>query len=52
VAAHLRRIQPREKSSFNDLVNAALPMEHRLFLCSTDGEFARFPGRQRENPLA
>jgi uncharacterized protein len=31
---------------------AALAMEHGLTLCSTDGDFARFPGLRWENPLA
>lgn len=30
---------------------AALAMEHGLTLCSTDGDFARFPGLNWENPL-
>lgn len=30
---------------------AALAMEHGLILCSTDGDFARFPGLRWENPL-
>lgn len=31
---------------------AALAMEYGLTLCSTDGDFARFPGLSWENPLA
>ncbi|MFI5394888.1 MAG: type II toxin-antitoxin system VapC family toxin [Candidatus Binatia bacterium] len=31
---------------------AALAIEHGLTLCSTDGDFARFPGLRWENPLA
>ena len=31
---------------------AALAFEHGLTLCSTDGDFARFPGLRWENPLA
>jgi len=31
---------------------AALAIEHGLMLCSTDGDFARFPGLRWENPLA
>jgi uncharacterized protein len=31
---------------------AALAMEHGLTLCSTDGDFARFPGLAWRNPLA
>ena len=30
---------------------AALAMEHGLILCSTDGDFARFPGLRWDNPL-
>jgi len=30
---------------------AALAIEHGLILCSTDGDFARFPGVRWENPL-
>ena len=31
---------------------AALAVEHGLTLCSTDGDFARFPGLKWLNPLA
>jgi hypothetical protein len=31
---------------------AALAIEHGLTLCSTDGDYARFPGLKWENPLA
>ena len=31
---------------------AALAVEHGLTLCSTDGDFARFPGLKWANPLA
>ena len=30
----------------------ALALEHGLTLCSTDADFARFPGLRWENPLA
>lgn len=30
---------------------AALAVEHGLVLCSSDGDFARFPGLRWENPL-
>ena len=30
---------------------AALAIEHGLVLCSTDGDFARFPGLRWEDPL-
>lgn len=31
---------------------AALAIEHGLIVCSTDGDFARFPGLRWQNPLA
>jgi len=31
---------------------AALALEHGLALCSTDADFARFPGLRWENPLS
>jgi toxin-antitoxin system PIN domain toxin len=31
---------------------AALAIEHGLTLCSTDGDFAKFPGLKWKNPLA
>ena len=31
---------------------ASLAIEHGLTCCSTDGDFARFPGLKWENPLA
>jgi len=31
---------------------AALAIEHGLILCSTDGDFARFPSLRWQNPLA
>jgi uncharacterized protein len=31
---------------------AALAIEHGCVLCSTDGDFARFPGLEWQNPLA
>lgn len=31
---------------------AALALEHGLTLCTTDGDFARFPGLRVENPIA
>jgi predicted nucleic acid-binding protein len=31
---------------------AALAIEHGLTLCSSDGDFARFPELKWENPLA
>jgi toxin-antitoxin system PIN domain toxin len=45
----------RENVSRANLVQdahlAALAIEHGLTLCSTDGDFARFPGLTWENPL-
>ena len=34
-----------------DAYLAALAIEHGLILCSTDGDFARFPGLRWENPI-
>lgn len=34
-----------------DVHLAALAIEHGLVLCSTDGDFGRFPGLRWENPL-
>jgi uncharacterized protein len=31
---------------------AGLAIEHGLILCSTDGDFARFPGLRWQNPLS
>ena len=31
---------------------AALAIEHGLTLCSTDGDFVKFPGLHWQNPLA
>jgi toxin-antitoxin system PIN domain toxin len=31
---------------------AALALEHGLTLCTTDGDFARFPGLRWQNPIA
>ena len=36
----------------NDAHLAALAIEHGLIMCSTDGDFARFPGLRWQNPLA
>ena len=36
----------------HDAHMAALAIEHGLLLCSTDGDFARFPGLRWENPIA
>lgn len=34
-----------------DAALAALAIEHGLMLCSTDGDFGRFPGLRCQNPL-
>jgi hypothetical protein len=39
-------------SLVSDAHLAALALEHGLTLCSTDGDFARFPGLRWDNPLA
>ena len=38
-------------SGVQDAHLAALAIEHGLILCSSDGDFARFPGLHWENPL-
>jgi len=47
----LLRVVPRG-NLVPDTHLAALAIEHGLTLCSTDGDFARFPGLRWENPLA
>lgn len=39
-------------SLVSDAHLAALAIEHGLTLCSTDGDFARFPGLRWENPIS
>lgn len=46
----LRRAVPRA-NLVADAHLAALAIEHGLTLCSTDGDFGRFPGVRWENPL-
>jgi len=41
-----------ESDLVSDAHLAALAIEHGLTLCTTDGDFARFPGLKWENPLA
>jgi predicted nucleic acid-binding protein len=43
---------PGEASDDLRLAPPALAIEHGLTCCSTDGDFARFPGLKWENPLA
>lgn len=49
-----RLLEPRWMTSrlVPDAHLAALAIEHGLTLCSTDGDFAKFPGLRWENPLA
>ncbi len=47
----LLRVVPRG-NLVPDAHLAALAVEHGLTLCSTDGDFARFPALRWENPLA
>jgi predicted nucleic acid-binding protein len=46
--------QPTERHAdlLNELLASALALEHGLTLCSTDGDFARFPALRWINPLA
>ncbi|MGH7392075.1 MAG: TA system VapC family ribonuclease toxin [Candidatus Rokuibacteriota bacterium] len=46
----LRRSVPRS-NLVPDAHLAALALEHGLVLCSTDGDFGRFPDLRWENPL-
>jgi toxin-antitoxin system PIN domain toxin len=50
LATFLRNVVDRPKL-VADAHLAALAVEHGLTLCSTDGDFARFPGLRWENPL-
>ncbi len=52
VLAQLMLGQPLTANLVPDAHLAALAIEHGLTLCSTDGDFARFPGLRWENPLA
>jgi predicted nucleic acid-binding protein len=51
----LQRFRPKSISRgtvwITDAHLAALAIEHGLILCSTDGDFARFPGLSWRNPL-
>lgn len=53
-AETLGRLMPavHRASLVPDAHLAALAIEHGLLLCSTDGDFARFPGLRWENPIA
>lgn len=52
ILARLMRASVQSSSLVPDAHLAALALEHGLILCSTDGDFARFPDLQWENPLA
>jgi toxin-antitoxin system PIN domain toxin len=52
VLGHLLRSAVSRSDLVADAHLAALALEHGLVLCSTDGDFARFPGLRWENPLA
>lgn len=51
ILAGLLRTGALRASLVPDAHLAALAVEHGLVLCSTDGDFARFPGLRWENPL-
>lgn len=52
VLASLLRRSVTRSNLVPDAHLAALAIEHGLTLCSTDGDFARFPGLRWHNPLA
>ncbi|RIL05688.1 VapC toxin family PIN domain ribonuclease [bacterium] len=52
VLAHLMRSSVSSHALVTDAHLAALALEHGLVLCSSDGDFARFPGLRWSNPLA
>lgn len=47
----LLRVAVPRGNLISDAHLAALALEHGLALCSTDGDFARFPGLRWGNPL-
>jgi uncharacterized protein len=51
VLGELLRLRHMTSRLVPDAHLAALAIEHGLTLCSTDGDFARFPGLRWENPL-
>lgn len=51
VLAPLIKVAAGRANLVPDAHLAALAIEHGLILCSTDGDFARFPGLRWENPL-
>jgi uncharacterized protein len=52
VLAELLTLPGMQGNLVTDAHLAALAIEHGLTLCSTDGDFARFPGLSWLNPLA
>jgi uncharacterized protein len=52
VLAPLLRARGLRANHVPDAHLAALAIEHGLLLCSTDGDFGRFPDLRWENPLA
>ena len=50
VSKLVREVRPRS-DDVQDLVLASLAIEHGLVLCSTDGDFAKYPGLSWRNPL-
>lgn len=52
VLALLLKTQGLRANHVPDAQLAALAIEHGLILCSTDRDFARFPGLRWENPLS
>ncbi len=51
VLGHLLALAGVRGNLVPDAHLAALAIEHGLTLCSTDGDFARFPGLAWQNPL-
>jgi toxin-antitoxin system PIN domain toxin len=51
VLGELCRLQGMTSRLVPDAHLAALALEHGLTLCSTDGDFAKFPGLRWQNPL-
>jgi uncharacterized protein len=52
VLGRLLALRGIRASLVHDADLAALAIEHGLILCSTDGDFARFPGLRWQNPIA
>jgi hypothetical protein len=52
ILASLLKSQAGRANLVPDAHLAALAIEHGLILCSTDGDFARFPQLHWENPLS